>query len=148
MNIPLNYHVDHCGRMPEALASICSEEHMPQLSAEIRASIQKLVKSIEGSGPGKGMTCLAQSDYPKVAKLLAFGYRRGDLNDDTPRGFHGFLWNYLRSRNRHCDECIRQDCENQVAMTRFELMERGLSSRDVKTDHEYAGKALRPSHDY
>ena len=123
-----------CVQIPDALNEIFASEAMSDISTASRERIKSNVATIEGSSPDSGMTCIAKDDYPQVTSKIRREVARGtlgpirmysgsNLDYTIPRTFEKKLQGFFRGLNKHCDECIRQDCENRVALSRRELAE-------------------------
>lgn len=110
-----------CARMPEAVAEIVSERYMPQLSEATRNRMRVAVERIEGSTPDQAITCISEKDYPAIAEKLAPYVEEGILGESIPAYIAKHTQGIFRALNKHCDECLRQDCENRVALTREDI---------------------------
>lgn len=112
-----------CAQMPEVLDEIFSEENMPDLPPEVREKAKAIVGRIEGSGENTGMTCIAKEDYSRLTNELKAALEKGRLGNQWNTGYQDRLKGYIRSMNRHCDECLRKDCERQSGLTRQQIKE-------------------------
>lgn len=153
MNKPIDgIEVLECLRMPEVLDEIFSKE-IPGLSQDARNSLRVILGQIDNSGPGKGMTCVARSDIPRLESKIFQGVDQKFFEYDPGLVYQANLRAFMHRIDRACYECSRQDCENQVALTRNELLwhiffMKSPGFRQIKTDLQYAGGALKPSYDY
>lgn len=127
-----------CAPMPEVLDAVFSEEHMPGLAEDVRERAKETVTNWEGSNPEEAMTCIATDDYPLVTRQMQKEVERGYIVADKPAskmGIYGAnnrhekrVEGFFRGLNRHCDECLRTECETRSRLTRQQIAELARSS--------------------
>ena len=137
-----------CERMPEVLDRIFSAENMSELPTELRQKLRKIVEFIEGSSPRGGMTCVAREDYQKVTDEIRKGMDKGCFSPYLLKlGYAKQLQGFIRSMNRHCDECTREDCENRVELTREQIKEMTKPGAPVSSRGSKIGLPLVGAYD-
>ncbi len=151
-----------CAQMPEVLEAVVNEETMPELEATAISNIRLSVSRIEGSSNDSGMTCIAKDDFEKIEGRIKQELGNGTFDRsstrmteerrafnlayvaDRPHVAEKRLQGFFRGLNKHCDECIRKDCEDRVALSRKELAEASRIGNYTNSRRSKVGKKKLP----